>query len=70
MTRLEKKKHFIKALAEFLGGTNQARMSIMLSMTGEAKVVADHWAALRDWSPLNGYPTVEEAEEKLKEFLM
>ena len=64
--RLEKKQAFIHKLAEFLAGPNSAKYSILLQMdTEEAK----DWAALRGLTPLFGYPTVDEAEEILREFL-
>jgi len=64
-SRLEKKRRFIRALAEFLAG-DQARKSIELQM---GKDHAKEWAALRSACPLHGYPTVEEAEQELTEFL-
>lgn len=64
---MEKSKRdlFIRALAEYLAG-DQALKSIELEM---GKPSAKEWAKLRNWSPLFGYPTVEEAEKQLSEFL-
>lgn len=61
------KKVFIKHLAEYLAGTNQVEMSIKLGM-GDRQ--AKMWAAMRETSPLHGYPTVEEAESTLTSFLI
>jgi len=72
MGRLERKKKFIRALAEFLGGTNQVRMSCALAVGefgGEIFKVAKLWQTMRGESFLNGYPTIEEAEASLEEFL-
>ena len=66
MTRLEKKQEFIKALAEWLAGTNQVEMSIRLGMKDKQ---AEMWSRVRGYTPLFGYPTVEEATEQLTEFL-
>ena len=66
MTRLERKKVFIHALAEYLGGTNQVRKSIEIEM-GESSGL--EWSKLRSATPLFGYPSVEEAEQQLTEFL-
>lgn len=56
---------FITALAKYLVG-NQAEMSIKLQMgKPEAKV----WAEMRGATPLQGYPTVDEAEEVLERWL-
>lgn len=65
MTKAERKQNFIKELAAYLVG-DQAHQSIRLSM-GNAD--AQQWARLRQATPLSGYPTVEEAEEVLTEFL-
>jgi len=62
----ERKKQFIRALAEYLAGTNQVKHSIGLQL---GKADAQEWANLRQLSPLFGYPTVEEAEAQLTEFL-
>jgi hypothetical protein len=59
------KKKFIKRLAEYLV-KDQAKKSIQLEM---GSFDAKEWAALRSLTPLNGYPTVEEAERILMEFL-
>ena len=65
-SRLEKKHRFIQVLAEMLGGSNQARMSIGLEM---GKPDAAMWAKPRNETPLMGYPSIEEATEQLTEFL-
>ena len=64
-SRLECKAAFIKALARYLV-EKQAMKSIELQMEKES---AKEWAALRSATPLFGYPTVEEAEAQLTEFL-
>ena len=70
----DKKTLFIKALAGFLAG-NQAGKSIELEMESRSPRLApmtswaQEWAKLRDMTPLFGYPTVEEAERSLMEFL-
>jgi len=58
---------FIKMLAEYLAGPNQAEMSIRLEMGHEDARV---WSMLRDASPLFGYPSVDDAEQRLKKFLL
>lgn len=59
------KKTFIKRLAEYFV-VDQAKWSIKLSMnSADAKT----WAELRNLTPLRGYPTFEEAEKVLSEFL-
>ena len=63
--RLERKKLFIKQLAVFLVG-DQAMKSIELEMGRPSAV---QWSRLRGAAPLHGYPTLEEAEEILTEFL-
>jgi hypothetical protein len=65
----QQKIQFIRALAEFLGGTNQARMSIALQLGGEFGKVAKLWSDIRSNTPLFGYLSVDEAEKELKEFL-
>jgi len=65
----ERKQKFIRQLAEYLAGTNQCRYSILLSQRGQLKECADDWAALRGLTPLFGYPSVEEAEKILTDFL-
>jgi hypothetical protein len=66
--RAERKREFVRALAEYLAG-NQAGKSILLQMGGMAGEFAREWAKVRAASPLDGYPTVEEAEEILTAFL-
>jgi hypothetical protein len=61
----ERRAIFIKKLARYLVG-DQARKSIELQM---GKQDAKEWADIRGATPLFGYPTVEEAEKKLTEFL-
>lgn len=68
--RRARKAEFIRALAEFLAGTNQVRMSLALSMPrSELHAVAELWRDVRQATPLFGYPSVEEAEAELREFL-
>lgn len=62
----ERKKLFIRELAEYLAGPNQAKMSVLLGMNNAE---AEQWARLRGYTPLMGYPTVDEAEKALTEFL-
>lgn len=71
MTRLERKKLFIRSLAEFLVG-NQAGKSIALEIEAKTCPIitwAQEWAKLRGTTTLFGYPSVDEAEKQLKEFL-
>ena len=57
---------FVHALAEYLV-SDQAIMSIKLEMgSPEAKA----WCKLRSTTPLFGYPTVEQAEKQLTEWLL
>ena len=70
--RLERKKRFIHALAEYLGGTHQVIMSMGLDPKMEGTLSHQEallWSKIRGETPLYGYPTVEEAEESLTEFL-
>lgn len=64
--RIEKKKAFIRKLAEFLAGPNSAKYSIFIQMGHES---GKDWADLRSATPLFGYPTIDEAEEQLTKFL-
>jgi hypothetical protein len=57
---------FIRRLAEYMGGPNQVGKSILLQM---GKPEAKEWAELRNLTPLFGYPTVDEAEQVLMDFL-
>jgi len=74
MSREERKKEFIRRLAKFCVG-NQAGKSILLEM--ETRVpkpspmpsLAKEWATLRHATPLQGYPTYDEAVKVLGEFL-
>ena len=72
-TRVERKAEFIQALAVFLGGTNQARMSLALDPSmknSELAAVAELWRDIRQAVPgLFGYPTVEEARAVIEEFI-
>lgn len=70
MTLDGRKKQFIIKLAAFLV-ENQAGKSIALQMESSHAPVrwASEWANLRSASPLHGYPTLEEAVEKLTDFL-
>jgi hypothetical protein len=67
------KAEFVLALAKFLGGTNQARMSIALDprMKGsQLAEIAELWRTMRQAVPgLTGYPTVEETVKVIEEFL-
>lgn len=62
---------FVRALAEFVGGPNQGRMSIALGMPGgQLKAVAELWSAIRTTIPgVFGYRSVEEAEVSIRDFL-
>lgn len=62
---MKSKEEFIKQLAIYLVG-DQAKKSILLQMGNEEAL---QWAKLRSMTPLFGYPTVEEAEAELTEFL-
>lgn len=62
----ERKKRFIRALAEYLAGPQQVGKSLELQAS---KTNAKEWAALRNATPLFGYPTVDEAEIELTKFL-
>lgn len=62
------RKQFIKHLAEYLAGPNQVGMSIALQANPKNEQ-AILWCKIRQATPLFGYPTVEEAEEQLTEFL-
>ena len=64
-TLAEKKAAFIKRLATYFA-TDQGKWSIRLEMGSED---AKTWASLRSYTPLMGYPSVEEAEKLLTEFL-
>lgn len=72
--KAERKARFIRALTEFLVG-NQAGKSIALEMETRSPrpapltAWAHEWAKLRGATPLFGYPTAEEAEQALTEFL-
>lgn len=59
------KKLFVKALAEYLV-KDQASKSIRLGMNSPTAV---EWAKLRSTTPLQGYPTQEEAEATLSKWL-
>lgn len=61
----EQRGRFVRALAEYLAGTNQARKSIRLQMGADDGL---EWAAIRNETPLRGYPTVDEAEKQLIDF--
>jgi len=60
-----RKAQFIRVLAEYLA-RDPAKQSILLQM-GDPH--AHQWAKLRGPTPLSGYPTIDEAEETLREFL-
>jgi hypothetical protein len=61
----EKLELFIRELAKFLVD-EQSRKEVELS---EGKRYARDWAALRALTPIRGYPTVDEAERALREFI-
>jgi hypothetical protein len=63
---MKSKDEFIKALAEFLVN-DQGLKSIQLEVGG---TFAKEWAHLRSTTPLFGYPTVEEAEQVLRDWLL
>ena len=65
MKTLTAKGTFIQALALYLVG-DQAKKGIELQLGKES---AKEWAALRNATPLSGYPTVAEAEKALTQFL-
>lgn len=56
---------FVKALAQFLVA-DQAKKSMQLALGVE---VGHQWRDLRMTTPLAGYPTVQEAEKQLAEWL-
>ena len=61
---------FCQALGEFLGGTNQVRMSMALQLGGEMKAVAELWRSMRSSVPgIFGYPTADEAAASVREWL-
>ncbi len=64
----DERAQFIRALAEYLAGVNQVKMSIKLGMCPELAEV-EIWTKLRGLTPLFGYPTVDEAEKILSDFL-
>jgi len=75
MRRLARKLEFIRTLAKFLAGDQAAKsISLKVEATREPGFTtpkwASEWAELRHSTPLFGYPTVEEAERTLKEFLL
>ena len=61
----ERQQRFIHQLTIYLVG-DQGKKSIELQMGMES---AQQWKALRSATPLFGYPSVEEAEKELAEFL-
>jgi hypothetical protein len=69
------RKAFIRALAEYLGGQNQMHMSVQLEMVSRGtcgeltKISAGMWDKIRRTTPLFGYPTVEETERALTDWL-
>lgn len=65
MNEPDRKRDFIRALAEYFAG-DSARKSIGLQM---GKQWAKEWADLRGATPLLGYQTVDEAEQVLTRFL-
>jgi hypothetical protein len=64
--------NFVDALAEFLAGTNQARMSVALEVarrTGIPNRVAELWQKMRLNCPIHGYASVDEARAALTPWL-
>jgi len=57
---------FIKALAQFLAG-DSARKSIQLQMGNEWAL---EWARVRSATPLQGWVNEQEAETRLREWLL
>lgn len=57
---------FVRGLARYLVA-NQAMQSIRLEAGDRG---AQEWAALRALTPLFGYPTVDEAEQRLSDWLL
>lgn len=74
-TRLERKKQFIRALAEYLV-ENEVGKSLSLELARKHPPIppvpnwASEWRRVRELSPLFGYTSVEKAEKELQEFLM
>lgn len=67
-----RQQRFVTQLARFLV-ENQAGKSIRLELErmrpGAIVTLAKEWAELRATTPLLGYPTVEQAETELADFL-
>lgn len=61
----ERKPLFVKALARYLVG-NQAEKSIKLQLSQRDAI---EWRDVRQTTPLHGYPTIEEAENQLADWL-
>jgi hypothetical protein len=61
----ERQLRFVQYLAEYLVA-DQVHKSILLQMRSPAAL---EWQKLRNATPVFGYPTVEEAEKELIEFL-
>lgn len=69
MSKPEQKKRLIAALAAFCVG-NQVAKGISLQMPPSITGFEKDWVAVRSSIPtLRGYPTVEEAEKTIAEFL-
>ena len=75
-TRLDRKLAFIRQLAKFLI-EHEAHKSMMLELGADPvsqalgkPSMAEEWARLRSTTPLQGYLSVDEAEQQLKEFLL
>jgi hypothetical protein len=67
------KRPFVRALAELLAA-DAMKKSIMLEASARVPSamwvsLIKEWAAVREQSPLFGYPSVDEAEKQLAEFL-
>jgi hypothetical protein len=65
---LGNKAEFVRALARYLAGRNAVKMNLALS-TGIGRDAAERWLEIRNATPLQGYPTIDEAEETLGDWL-
>lgn len=63
----QQQEQFLDELAEYLGGSNSAEMSVRLANTHDRD--AERWQQLRCKTPLSGYPTKDEAKATLARFL-
>lgn len=75
MSRLERKKLFIKRLAHFLAA-DQAAKSVLLEMNRKNPPPAPMPNLVKEWmellavSPVRGWASVKEAEKALLDFLL